>query len=103
MVRGDGASGPAWAWSCAALQVGWRWANSTRGASAASDSRLAGHCGPGRVVRQRTLEGCERAMAPFIEDATAHPETGRHVGDGLAPEQREDGLEPVFPAGARGL
>jgi hypothetical protein len=57
---------------------------------------------PGAVLRQRTLEGRERAVAPFIEDTTAHPETGRHVGDGLAAEQREDGLEAVFPGGRIG-
>jgi len=56
--------------------------------------------GPRAVIRQGTLEGGERTVTPFIEDAAAHPEAGRHVGDGLAPEQREDGLEAVFPSGA---
>jgi hypothetical protein len=64
---------------------------------------IGGTLRPGAVIRQRSLEGREGAVAPFIEDAAAHPEAGGHVGDGLAPEQREDGLEPVFPDGAGGL
>ena len=60
---------------------------------------IGGPLWPGAVIRQGPLEGRERPAAPFIEDAAAHAETGRHVGDRLAPEQREDGLEAVFPGG----
>src|SRR5262249_37580817 len=52
------------------------------------------------VVRQGTLEGCECTVAPFIEDATAHPKAGRHVGDRLTTTEGEDRLEPMFPWGA---
>ena len=55
------------------------------------------------VIRQGPLEGRERAVAPFIEDAAAHPEAGRHLGDRLATEEGEDGLQTVFPPGACGL
>jgi hypothetical protein len=64
---------------------------------------IGGTLRPGAVIRQCSLEGREGAVAPFIEDAAAHAAAGGHLGDGLAPEQREDGLEPVFPGGARGL
>src|SRR5262245_63845031 len=64
---------------------------------------IGGTVRPGAVIRQRSLEGREGAVAPFREDAAAHLEAGGHVGNGLAPEQREDSLEPVFPGGARGV
>src|SRR5919109_4324432 len=58
---------------------------------------------PGAVIRQRSLEGCECAVAPFIEETAAHPEAGSHFRDGLTPEQREDSVEPVFPDGPWGM
>ena len=61
---------------------------------------IGGALGTGVVIHQCPLKGRKRSAAPFIEDATAHPETGRHAGDGLASEQREDGLEAVFPGGS---
>ena len=52
------------------------------------------------MIRQGPLEGGERTAAPLIEDAAAHAEAGRHVGDRLATEEGEDRLETVFPGGA---
>ena len=66
MVRGDGASGPALAWICAALQVGWRWASATRGCFLGGRQPIGGALRPRAVIRQGTLEGRERAVAPFI-------------------------------------
>jgi len=64
---------------------------------------IGGPLRPGAVIRQGSLEGREGAVAPFLEDAAAHPEADGYVGHGFAPEQREDGVEPVFPGGAGGL
>ncbi len=64
---------------------------------------IGGALRPRAVIRQGTLEGRERAVAPFIEDAAAHAEAGRHLGDRFATEQGEDGVQTVFPSGACGL
>ena len=55
------------------------------------------------MIGQGTLEGRERAVAPLVQNTPAHTEACRDLGNRLATEQREDGLEPVFPSGACGL
>src|SRR5262245_27811370 len=64
---------------------------------------IGGTLRPGAVIRQRPLEGRKRSAAPLVEDATAHPEAGGHVGDRLAPEEGQDRMQTVFPGGAGGL
>ena len=64
---------------------------------------IGGALGTRAVICQGTLEGREGAMAPFIEDAPAHPEAGCHLRNRFSPEEGEDGLEPMFPGGVCGL
>jgi len=61
---------------------------------------IGGALRPRAVIRQGTLEGRERTVAPFIEDAAAHPEAGCHVGNWFATEQGKDGVQTMFPSGA---
>jgi hypothetical protein len=61
---------------------------------------IGGALRPRAPIREGTLEGCERAVAPLIKDAAAHPEAGRHVGNWFAIEQGEDGVQTMFPSRA---
>jgi len=55
---------------------------------------------PRAVIREGTLEGREGTAAPLIEDAAAHAEAGRHLGNRFSPEQGEDGVQTMFPSRA---
>ena len=103
MVRGEGAAGPASRLDLRRTPGRMALGQLHQGRFLSRRQPIGRALRPGAVIRQRPLEGRERAVAPFIEDATAHPETGGHVGHGFSPEEGEDGVEPVFPGGTGGL